>query len=333
MFSKRALKLNSELNIQNGKFINLTAGYSDTETSLPIMLVFHGLSSDSNLTAWWDKFDWLEISKNFRVICINSLGSAFGSTGPNNFTFINNINIESKSFPEITISDSVNFTLLALKELGINSVDTVFGCSLGGMQTLDLYLRYPDFAKTFISTCASELPPIVKLYNLAQINSLQESIDSQDNLRIKYSYKYARYFFRLSCTTNKAIISFEKKLLLENNIEKNTSVAACHKYYLNDGTKYTTEFPVLSYVSIMNMITNFSLSVLKNKATIIKSKIHLIGISGDLFTPSENVKSLYQSLLDYGHNAEYHQFETIYGHESWIIDGKNFYEFYKKYIT
>lgn len=331
MFKSKLYHLCSELKIDSGKFINLKASVSDTLTDKPILLVFHGLSSDSNLNIWWDKFNWYSLQERYRIICINTIGSAFGSTGPSEFTFYNKDNILTEIFPQITIKDTINFTLLTLKEMGINSVETVLGCSLGGMQVLELYSTYPNFAKKYISTCACELNSEIKLYNYAQLSLLKEAIQSKSIETLKLAYKYTRFFFRLSCTTNSGLEIFESKL--NNKMAYNTyssKVENCLNYYIEDGSKYFDFFPFKSYQVLMKMITDFSLNIYDlNEAN---PKLIMIGIKDDRFTPSGNVKLLSHKLSNKNNNVSFYEFDSVFGHEAWILDGEKFYEFISQFI-
>lgn len=69
-------------------------------------------------------------TSKYMVVCANILGSCYGSTGPAS------INPETgkpygKSFPKITIRDTVNLQIAMLKDLGVKQVASVIGGSMG----------------------------------------------------------------------------------------------------------------------------------------------------------------------------------------------------------
>ena len=82
------------------------------------------------------------------VICVNVLGSCFGSTNP--------MSIDPKikeprrlKFPVLTISDMVRSQMNLFKRLGIHQAYAIIGGSMGGMQALCMAVEFPDFVKRF----------------------------------------------------------------------------------------------------------------------------------------------------------------------------------------
>ncbi|MGH8212992.1 MAG: alpha/beta fold hydrolase, partial [Rhodanobacteraceae bacterium] len=75
------------------------------------------------------------------VICVNSLGSCKGSTGPAS------INPESGEvyrldFPELTLEDVGNSAFELVRGLGIGRLAAVVGCSIGGMSALGYLIHH-----------------------------------------------------------------------------------------------------------------------------------------------------------------------------------------------
>lgn len=101
---------------------------------------------------WWDGFigEGKAVDTNkFFVICVNILGSNFGSTNP--------LSIERSTgkqyrlrFPVLTISDVVKAQMRLFQRLGIERAHAVIGGSLGGMQALCFAIEFPKFAKNVI---------------------------------------------------------------------------------------------------------------------------------------------------------------------------------------
>lgn len=292
--------------------------YGEPDNGKKLALFFHGFSSDSELHIWWTKFPIKELLKNYNIICFNSLGSCHGSLGPE--TICPNTGLPyAENFPEISIADTVNFTILALKKMNIQKLDLVFGCSMGGMQALDMYIRFPMLADKFISVCASPLPLMTKLTCMAQSNIIEKGIKqnlSKDALQS--SMGLGRFFFRLSCTTENALSILDKKHDLE-------------EYYIIDSMEYETCFSPYSYNLLLKMLLNFQLNLPKHSPDNLKTnnEILLVGITDDNFTPPECINKIYQLFMEKTQNVRFTQFETLYGHESWILDGERFYEFIK----
>jgi homoserine O-acetyltransferase len=267
----------------------------------------------------WEKFPFDAILEEYDILCINSLGSCHGTLGPDS------INPDTHkpyldNFPQITIQNTINFAVEVLKKLMLKKFDLVMGCSLGGMQVLDMFLRFSEFGKKFISVCGSPLSLMAKLINLAQCNIIESGIKQmlpEDLLRQRMSLAW--FFFRLSCTTENALIILGKKQ------------ASLENYFVNDGDEYKDTFSPYSYSLYMRMLAEFELesSIFSANIKTDRREILLVDIRGDSFTPPKNIEEIYNRLKQKNYKVRKKTFETNYGHEAWILDGKKFYEFIK----
>lgn len=129
-----------------------------------VLLLFTGLSPSAHAAAserdptpgWWEFM--LGPGKpidtdRFFVICVNSLGSCFGSTGP---ASINPATGEryGVDFPRLAVEDIARAGREACRALGIERVHTVAGASLGGMDVLAYALLFPGEYRDLISISA-----------------------------------------------------------------------------------------------------------------------------------------------------------------------------------
>jgi homoserine O-acetyltransferase len=103
------------------------------------ILIFSGLSPSAHAASsaedpsagWWEDMigPGLPLDSDlYHVICVNSLGSCFGSTGA---------------------------AYGVVHKLGIKKLHTVIGCSMGGMSGLAFCVRHPEAAQNFISISSS----------------------------------------------------------------------------------------------------------------------------------------------------------------------------------
>lgn len=293
--------------------------YGDIGNGKKLALFFHGFSTDTDLHIWWKKFPIKKLLKDYNIICFNTLGSCHGSFGPETINPNTGLSY-ANNFPAISIRDTVNFVIQALDKLSIQKLDLVFGCSMGGMQALDMYVRYSKMANKFISVCGSPLPLMTKLSNTAQINIISKGIEkdySESKLRTCMGLAY--FFFRLSCTS-------ENALSILNNIQSNFSL---ENYFLSDSREYENQFSPYSHNIFLRMMTNFELN-LSHEIHEKNNELVLISIEGDQFTPPKCINNIYNLLKELNCNVKNKQFYTNYGHEAWILDGKRFYEFIEK---
>ncbi|MES2205130.1 MAG: alpha/beta fold hydrolase [Pseudomonadota bacterium] len=321
----------SQYKIHTGqKFFNTPACYTlygDLNNHKSLALFFHAFSTNTELHAWWKKFDILEILKNFNIICINSPGSSHGSFGPETIDESTGKPYH-ENFPELTIQDTVDFIVTALKKLKLTTLDLVFGCSLGGMQALDMYLRYPEMSKKFISVAGVPVPYMTKLTNLAQAGLIDQSINAWQGKELKTMLGLSRFFFRLSCTAESALEILHNKLSQENS---NDNLKALEQFFVEDNLEFQHRFSAYSNSLLLKMIANFEINFDENSSKH-NSNLLMVTMENDLFTPEKYVEKIFLTLKKKGHNCILRDFKTQYGHEAWILDGERFYEFIKIHL-
>ncbi|KAI0132568.1 homoserine o-acetyltransferase [Xylariales sp. AK1849] len=115
------------------------------------MVICHALTGSADVSDWWGPllggpgrvFD----TSRFFVICMNSLGSPYGTASPVTFKDGDKKNDRyGPEFPLTTIRDDVNLHKMLLDELGVQQVAAVVGGSMGGM----LVLEWAYFGKEYV---------------------------------------------------------------------------------------------------------------------------------------------------------------------------------------
>ena len=88
-------------------------------------------------------------TNRYFVICINSLGSFFGSTGPASIDPATGKPYRL-GFPDLSVEDIARGGYEVARSLGIERVDTVMGPSLGGMTVLAYVAQFPGAARRLV---------------------------------------------------------------------------------------------------------------------------------------------------------------------------------------
>ncbi|CCE85520.1 Piso0_005121 [Millerozyma farinosa CBS 7064] len=124
-----------------------------------VLIICHALTGSSDVQDWWGPL--LGTNKTFDpsrffIICINFLGSPYGSSSP--------VTIDSSTgklfgpnFPLITVKDDVYIQKLILDSLGVKGIACVIGGSMGGMMALEYSTIYRDtpYVKSAIALATS----------------------------------------------------------------------------------------------------------------------------------------------------------------------------------
>lgn len=129
------------------------------------ILLFTGLSPSAHAASsrenpepgWWERMIGpgraIDTNRYF-VMCVNSLGSCFGSTGPASANPATGKPWRLE-FPELTVEDIARAGFEAARTLGIEQLDTVIGPSLGGMVVVAFAAVAPRGARRLISISGS----------------------------------------------------------------------------------------------------------------------------------------------------------------------------------
>lgn len=136
-----------------------------------VIWICHALTGSSDFTGWWGgafgeggSFD----PRDYFIICANSLGGCYGSTGPLS------INPDTKkpfyhSFPVLTNRDVVRSFDLLRQHLGFEKIHTLVGGSLGGQQVLEWAIEQPTvFQHVIPIACNAQHSPWGIAINEAQ---------------------------------------------------------------------------------------------------------------------------------------------------------------------
>ncbi|KAG2411500.1 hypothetical protein HFD88_009055 [Aspergillus terreus] len=124
-----------------------------------VIVVCHAFSGNTDVASWWRLIghEYVLDPKVFYIICLNSLGSPYGTAAPT--TSINGdptLGHYGPLFPSTSIRDDVRLHKQVLDRLGVRQVACVIGGSMGGMLALEWAYMEPQFVRTIvaIATCA-----------------------------------------------------------------------------------------------------------------------------------------------------------------------------------
>ena len=162
------------------------------------ILICHALSgshhaagihhAEDKKLGWWDNMigpNKAIDSKRFFVVCVNNIGSCFGSTGP---TTINPDSITNggtpraygPDFPLVTIKDWVKTQAMLSDRLGIEVWHAIVGGSMGGMQALQWSVDYPERLKRCVVIAST---PKLSAQNIAFNEVARQSILSDPDFK------------------------------------------------------------------------------------------------------------------------------------------------------
>jgi len=297
----------------------------------------HAASSPENPAAgWWEDMIGpglpLDTDRYF-VICINSLGSCFGSTGPADIDPATGERY-GVNFPVLTLEDVAEGGYEVLRHLGIEKLHTTIGPSMGGMSALAFCVRHPDMSAQMLSISAATraLPFAIA------VRSLQREMITRDRKWDNGNYdpgdppvEGQRLARKLGMMTYRSAQEWEQRFGRERiSFEQHSSNPfygdfAVESYLENHANKFTGQFDANCYLYLSRASDLFDLAEHGGslKAGFAKLKLQralVIGVTTDILFPMRQQEELAEGLQAVITDVEFARLECLKGHDSFLVE-------------
>lgn len=299
-----------------------------------------GLYEGDRKPGWWDAMigDGKTIdTRKYFVVCTNTIGSCFGSTGPTSKMYPSDKEYRLK-FPVVTIKDMVRAQHILFNKLGIYSVKAVIGGSMGGMQALQFGVDYPEFSQHIIAlaTTHATRPWVVAFNKVASEAIIKDPefkdgeydrkkfySDGYDGLTIARMAGHISYLSPYSMDTK-----FGRDYVATDGLYDLFGRYEVDRYLEYNGANFSKYFDPISYLYIIKAINIFDLSqgyenlqeVLQN----FKAQLTLIGFKSDMmFMPSE-MQCIDDAMKSIGKSCSYYEIDSDYGHDAFLVELEKF---------
>ncbi len=314
------------------------------------VLVAHAFSGDSHAAGfypddpedakpgWWDSMigpgKGFDTDKYF-VICANILGGCMGTTGPSS------INPETGApfgldFPMMTVGDIIESQKALLDHLGISSLHTVVGGSVGGMQVLEWCVRYPDLVRSAIpiATTMRHSALAIAFNEVARqaimVDPKWNRGNYYDSEKPDLGLSVARMIGHVTYLSDEAMRrKFGRKLQNKANFSYGFDVDFMVESYLRyQGSKFVKRFDANSVLYITKAADYFDLVNREPPAKSIqdihgmKIKFLVISYTSDWLYPTYQAKELIQALKRADLDVSFCEIEADCGHDAFLIPDK-----------
>ncbi|QIW16104.1 homoserine O-acetyltransferase [Pasteurellaceae bacterium RH1A] len=309
------------------------------------VLLCHALTGDaepyfaSGDKGWWQDFigpgQAFDTNRYF-FICSNVLGGCKGSTGPASLNPQTGKPYGSR-FPIITVQDIVKVQKALVEALGIERLHAVAGGSFGGMQATQWGISYPDCVGRIINLCSSltfsaEAIGFNHVMRQAIINDphfnggdYYESQPPHDGLKI------ARMLGMLTYRTDLQLAkAFGRETKQQSEIWGDHFQVESYLSY--QGKKFLDRFDANSYLHLLRALDRYdpALGYANEQAALerIKARYTLVAVTSDQLFKQVDIHKSVQKLEQAGVEVDYHEFNSIFGHDSFLVD----YDFFEPMI-
>ncbi len=313
------------------------------------ILIVTGLSPDAHAArtaanpedGWWEAM--LGPGKpidtdRWYVICVNSLGSCKGSTGPASINPQTG-DLYRLDFPELSIEDGANAAHAVVQALGIERLACIIGNSMGGMTALAYLLLHPGSARSHIniSGSAQALP-----FSIA-IRSLQREairLDPQWNHGHydddHYPESGMRMARKLGVITYRSALEWDGRfgrVRLESDRPDEDPFGLefqVESYLEGHARRFVRRFDPNCYLYLSRSMDWFDLAeyaggdVMQGLARIRVERALAIGAVTDILFPLQQQEQIAQGLALGGADAEFLPLESPQGHDAFLVDFARF---------
>lgn len=306
------------------------------------ILLFTGLSPSAHAASspldpapgWWE--DMLGPGKpidtdRFFVLCVNSLGSCFGSTGPASVRPDTGERY-GLDFPLLSLEDVAAATDLVVRSLGIERLHTVAGSSMGGMTALAYAMAYPASVRQLvcISSAARAQPFAIALRSLQrEIIRNDPAWQGGDYPPGKGPLRGMRLARKLGMITYRSAeewkTRFGRETVPEPPAEPFGIRYQVESYLEAHAQKFTGNFDANCYLYLSRAMDLFDAaehgeSLSQAVGRVRAERALIIGVGSDILFPLEQQRELAELLDRPGCAVQFADLPSIQGHDSFLVD-------------
>jgi homoserine O-acetyltransferase/O-succinyltransferase len=306
------------------------------------VLVCHALSGSARVGSWWPEIfapdAVLSLERDF-VICINMLGSCYGSTGPGSVN-PDTGQIYGPDFPLVSVRDNVRAQAQLLDSLGIRRVRLTLGGSIGGMQAFEWTVLHPDRVERALIIGVTPLSAMGLALNHLQRQAIQHDPD----------WAAGRYLPQrpprrgLALARQIAMISYKSAPLFDERHGRNPNQRTGEDpwtangngsgltggrfeiagYLDHQGERFVERFDANAYLAILRAMDTWDpmlgFASADEAYGRIRAKLRFIGISSDWLFPADDVRRFAETIQQAGAQVDYREMTSAHGHDAFLAE-------------
>ena len=305
------------------------------------VLIFHALSGSARVGDWWPEVfapgALLSLDHDF-VLCINLLGSCYGSTGPGSVDPETGL-VYGPDFPLVSIRDNVRAQAQLLDSLGIRRLRLVLGGSIGGMQALEWTIHDPGRIERAAIIAVAPLSAMGLALNHLQRQAIQNDPDWDGGYYLPQ--RVPRH--GLSLARQIGMLSYKSAELFDERFSRKPNRNGEDPWSLDDlgggliggrfdiagyldyqGERFVDRFDANSYLAILRSMDTWDpLNGHPDPQAAfgrIQARLTFLGISSDWLFPSHSVREFAETIRAAGAHAEYREMTSSHGHDAFLAE-------------
>ena len=305
------------------------------------VLVCHALTGSALVGSWWPEIfgrdGVLSLDHDF-VICINMLGSCYGSTGPGSVDPETGF-IYGPDFPLVSIRDNVRAQSQLLDSLGIRRLRLVLGGSIGGMQALEWAIHDPARVER------------AAIIGVAPLTAMGLALNHLQREAIQHDPEWAGGHYLpqrpprqgLSLARQIAMLSYKSAPLFDERYGRRPNRNGEDPWGLDNqgggliggrfdiagyldhqGERFIERFDANTYLAILRTMDTWDpLHGRGSAAEVfgrIRARLSFVGISSDWLFPPGSVRAFAETIRAAGVEADYVEMTSDHGHDAFLAE-------------
>lgn len=315
------------------------------------VLILTGLSPDAHAASnaanpepgWWE--DMLGPGKpidtnRWYVVCVNTLGSCKGSTGPAS-TNPQTGQLYKLAFPELAIEDVADGARAVVDALGIDHLACLVGNSMGGMAALAFLARHPGLARSHIniSGAARALPFSIAIRSLQrEAIRLDPKWNNGDYDDDRYPESGMRMARKLGVITYRSALEWDGRfgrVRLDSDRRDDEDPFGLEfeveSYLEAHARRFVRNFDPNCYLYLSRSMDWFDLgestrtepgdgATARSLAQLRIERALAIGVHTDILFPLQQQRQIAEGLRAGGVEADFLPLESPQGHDAFLVD-------------
>ncbi len=321
------------------------------------VLIEHALSGDHHAAGYHEgagKPGWWEAcigpgkpidTNRFFVVCSNNLGGCRGSTGPLSTNPATGLPYGA-DFPIVTVRDWVRSQTHLADALGIRQWAAVVGGSLGGMQSLEWAIRYPERCRHAVAIAAA---PKLSAQNIAFNEVARQAIITDPEFHDgryaehgavpRRGLALARMLGHITYLSDDAMGAKFGRELREGKFSFNYDVEFQVESYLrHQGQSFVDKFDANTYLLMTKALDYFDpaaehggdLSRAMEPAT---ASFLVLSFTSDWRFPPSRSREIVRALLEGDKNVVYSEIEAHHGHDAFLMPIPEYLQLFTAYMS
>ncbi|OKL38498.1 homoserine O-acetyltransferase MetX [Pontibacter flavimaris] len=316
---QQEFQLESEATLPGFQLAYTTYGTLNPQRS-NVVWVCHALTGSSDFTDWWcDLFGEGKLydPREWFVVCANSLGGCYGSTGP---LSVNPKTLQPyfHTFPQLTNRDIVRAFDLLRQELELERVHTLLGGSLGGQQALEWVLQKPEVFERLVHVASNARhSPWGIAFNESQRMAIRQdpTWNASTAEAGKEGLKTARAIAMLSYRHYNTYDEAQQEP--GHSITDNFRAAS---YQVYQGEKLAQRFNAYTYWLLSKAMDSHNVGRdrggVERALAQVKARSLFVGVDTDLLFPVEEQYFLHAQVS----GSSFHLLRSNYGHDGFLVE-------------